>query len=103
MGAWGLPSTFLSYDAGCSRISGSTHQGVLRRHFLMLMVGTLGSPSAPARGPTVDIFLMLMVGAPKSPSAHTRGPPLMFFDINGGRYRISISTRQGGRHRYFWR
>jgi hypothetical protein len=49
-----------------------------RRHFLMLMVDTPGSPSAPARGAVVDVF-----------------------NVDGGRSRISISTRQGACHRRF--
>jgi hypothetical protein len=69
--------------------------------FLMLMVGALESPSAPARGPIVDVFnvdggrsqisvsthqeacherfLTLMVGAPETPVAPPRGPTIDVF------------------------
>jgi hypothetical protein len=50
-----------------------------RRHFLMLMVDTPGSLSAPTRGAVVDVF-----------------------NVDGGRSRISISTRQGACHRRFF-
>jgi hypothetical protein len=43
-------------DGGCYRISITTHQGARHHHFLMLMVGAPGSPSAPAKGPAIDIF-----------------------------------------------
>jgi hypothetical protein len=34
----------------------STSQGAHRQHFLTLMMGAPGSPSALTMGPTVDIF-----------------------------------------------
>jgi hypothetical protein len=43
--------------------------------FSTLMVGTPDPPSAPARGPAVDIFT-LMVGTPGPPSAPARGPAI---------------------------
>jgi hypothetical protein len=63
------------------------------------MVGASGSPSAPARGPTVDV--VLMVGAPGSIApAPPREPVVDVFYVDGGCFRISISTRQGPRRRH---
>jgi hypothetical protein len=44
-----------------------------------------------------------MVGAPESlaPAPH-RGPTVDVFYVDGVRSRISVSTRQGARHRHFF-
>jgi hypothetical protein len=63
------------------------------------MVGASGSPSAPTRGPTVDV--VLMVGAPGSTAlAPPRESVVDVFYVDGGCFRISISTRQGPRCRH---
>jgi hypothetical protein len=63
------PIIYVLYvDGGLNWISVSTHQGARYRRFLALMVGALGSPSAPVRG-----------------------PPLTFLSIDGGCSRISSS------------
>jgi hypothetical protein len=47
------------------------------------------------------MFFNVDEGIPGSPAALTRGPPSMFFNVDGGRSRISDSTYQGGHHRHF--
>jgi hypothetical protein len=92
--------------------------------FFMLMVGVPGSPSAPARGPIVDIFyvdgghsrisisihqgahhrrfLVLMVSTPRSTAPKSpKGSTVGIFYVDGGRSQISVSTRQGACHRCF--
>jgi hypothetical protein len=47
------------------------------------------------------MFVTLMVGAPGSPSAPSKRHAVDVFYIDGGCFRISISTRQGARRQYF--
>jgi hypothetical protein len=91
---------FLSVDGGCSRISSSgTSQGAHRR-FFTLIVGAPGSPSAPARGSTIDV--VLMVGAPGSTAlAPPSGTVVDVCYVDGGCSRIFVSTSQGAHRRCF--
>jgi hypothetical protein len=47
---------FLRIDGGRFRISNTTSQGAHYRRFLALMVGALGSPTLPPRGPVADVL-----------------------------------------------
>jgi hypothetical protein len=62
--------------------------------FLTLTVDAAGTLSALSRGP-LSTFLMLMVGALESPSAPARGPIVDVFNVDGGYSQISVSTHQG--------
>jgi hypothetical protein len=64
---------FFSVDGGRSRIFGTASHGARRRYFLVLMVGALGSPAPPPRGP-LSTFFTLMVDAPGSPAPPPRRP-----------------------------
>jgi hypothetical protein len=57
-----------------------------------ISVSTLG-----ARGPS-STFVVMMVGALGSPSAPPRGAAVDVCRIDGGRFQISVSTSQWGRH-----
>jgi hypothetical protein len=83
---------FLSVDGGRSQISSfGTSQWACRRHFLALMVGTLGSSApAPPNGPAVNVC-SLIVGAPESLSAPPRGPASTFSIVDGARSQIFSS------------
>jgi hypothetical protein len=88
------------------------------------LMGALRYPSAPARGPVIDVcridggrsrisvsilpgarrrrFLALMVGAPGSLApALPRGAAVDVCYVDDGRSWISVSTSQGGRRRRF--
>jgi hypothetical protein len=66
--------------------------------------------SDPGRGPDhprgpgglPSTFLAWMVGAPEFSGYTSQGGPLpIFFNVDGGRSQITISTRQGVHHRRF--
>jgi hypothetical protein len=66
--------------------------------FFTLMVGALGSLSAPARRPAVDVFY---VDGGWSRFYSSQGVRRRCFLRDGGRSWISVSTRQGACRRRF--
>jgi hypothetical protein len=93
----GPPSTFFNVDGGRSRISVSTHQGVCHRYFLAL---TVDAPRSSALAPsrcTLSTFLSIDDRCYRiSSSSTSQGTRHQcFFNVDGRRSQISISTRQG--------
>jgi hypothetical protein len=87
--------------------SSGTSKGVRRRRFLVLMVDALGSAAPEGHVSRINFFsimpmqvttqLLDLEWGPKPPTgARPRGPPSMFFNIDGGRFRISISDTSSG-------
>jgi hypothetical protein len=66
-------SMFLSVDGGCSWISINTRQGARHQCFLALMLGALGSTAPTTPGGSPSKIFILMVDTLGSPSAHASG------------------------------
>jgi hypothetical protein len=69
--------------------------------FFTLMVGALGSLSAPARRPAVDVFYVDGGWSRFYSSGAFQGVRRRRFLRDGGRSWISVSTHQGACHRRF--